>query len=118
MERIEPHEKLPRFGPIELDLESKSVRLTGTNKSESLSQFEYQILWILVRAKGGFVPRSDIESFIYSDIADDKDLPLGNSFDVKLHSLRRKLHNISDGKIIIGNIIRGGYAIAERRRGV
>lgn len=50
---------------------------------------EYQILWLLNSRSGSFVSEDEIIQFLYEDSG--KDIPLGNSIDVRITNLRKKL---------------------------
>ncbi len=102
----------PVFGPIALDLENKTVKSVDTNQAERLSDQEYQILWLLVRSQGAILSKSEIEEFLYEDMSDDKDLPLGNTLDVHLNSLRNKLKTLVGEKISIQNLRNIGWKLS------
>lgn len=82
----------PRFGPIELDLESRSVR--SDSGSEHLTPKEYQILWMLVRAQGGTVSDTEMREFIYDD--PEIGTPHADVTSARLAPLRKKLAHVSD----------------------
>lgn len=41
----------PEYGPVRLDIRDRSLQIRGKNSALLLSDFEYQILWLLVRAR-------------------------------------------------------------------
>jgi DNA-binding response OmpR family regulator len=79
------------FGDVFLDVNSKT--LVGGGVEIALSRYEFSILWLLVRAQGGFVNRDVISYFLYDD--SDEDMPLSNTVEVFLCRLRKKLVEVS-----------------------
>jgi DNA-binding response OmpR family regulator len=86
--------EVPTFGPIYLELASQTVRLKNSTRFERLSDSEYQILWLLVRAKGGLVSRDTMIEFLYGD-DDERDLPLGDTLNVFLNRIKTKLARLT-----------------------
>ena len=97
------------FGPLRLDLESKKA-FVG-NESVKLTNAEYQVLWLLVRANGAIVSSGEIENFLYEDIPEDKDIPLHNTVQVFLSRIRNKLDPLTDGRIKLSTFRGIGYFI-------
>jgi len=106
----------PTFGPIALDLKSKTVRSIDTNKTENLSAQEYQILWLLVRAQGAVLSRSEMEGFLYEDVAEEKDIPLGSgTLNVVLDRIKKKIGAVAGNKIIIENLHNVGWRLSVQQ---
>lgn len=82
--------RLPSFGDILLRL--PSLEIIGPGGSVRLSSYEYRILWLLVRAQGTVITVDEIMYFIYDD--SDKDLPLGNSTQVLISRVRKKIKGV------------------------
>ena len=99
------------FGPISLDLDSKTLRIEGTEIREKLEAQEYQILWLLVRAHGNIISETDIITFLYGDMPDEKDIPLGNTIQVRISDLRGMLEKLTGGTVRIVTHIRTGYSL-------
>ena len=97
----------PVFGSLALDKENQEV-VIGENR-QRLSPFEYQILWILVRAQGRPVTKPEIENFLYENIPDHKDLPLSNSLEVYMTRLRKILKSAGGDDLQISNDKGYGY---------
>jgi DNA-binding response OmpR family regulator len=121
VERVSPEEKIPRLGPLELNLNQRSLTNTETGVSERLSKSEYQVLWLLIRAKGSTVNRAPIEEFLYADRPEDEDWPISNGVDVFIARLRKKLSAVAGEKVVIetrGSVSRApalGWALELRR---
>jgi DNA-binding response OmpR family regulator len=101
------------FGPIRLDLLSQTLQVEGSDSVERLTPYEYQMLWVLVRAQGGIVTKSEISDFTLADFPDDADLPTGNGFEVRLRRIREKLRTLTDGRITIENELRMGLRLVD-----
>ncbi|HEY0010414.1 MAG TPA: winged helix-turn-helix domain-containing protein [Candidatus Paceibacterota bacterium] len=99
----------PTYGPISLDIESKTVSFNGAERTEQLTKSEYQVLWLLVRAQGNSITEGEIFGFLYEDYPDHKDLPLSNTTVVFINKLRHKLQELTDGKVVIQNQHGFGY---------
>jgi len=103
----------PTFGPITLDLESKTVRSINTNKFKNLSAQEYQILWLLVRAQGAVLSRSEMEGFLYEDLAEKENTPSGSgTLDVVLNRIKKKIDAVAGSKIVIENLHNVGWRLS------
>lgn len=100
----------PRFGSIELDLASHSVR--SGDRSERLAPMEYQILWMLVRAQGGIVSEAEIREFVYDD--PEIDAPQGDALSPRLAPLRKKLAKVDD-TIAIESMKGIGYRLVSKQ---
>ncbi len=92
----------PEFGPVWLDMTSKSLQSKGSSERQILTPSEYQTLWLLIRAQGNPISEQDILEFIHDD--EDADIPLGNQVSVFLAHLRKKLHKQTDGAVTIDNM--------------
>jgi DNA-binding response OmpR family regulator len=57
--------------------------------------------------------RSEIEGFLYEDLGENEDLPMGNGLDVQLNTLRNILKDLTAGKMIIENVRDMGWRIKE-----
>ena len=97
----------PTFGPLSLRREDRTIHIE--ENSAKLTSFEYQILWILVRAQGGMVSQSEIERFLYEERPEDEDLPLSNSVQQLVTRIRKKLESLSAGTIGVSSIYKQGY---------
>lgn len=84
------------FGDIELDFQAKEVRNISNNKKVKLTTSEYQILNLFMHAtcSGQAIKNSNIEEYLYADLPDDKDIPLGGTVPVLLTRIRKKLSEI------------------------
>lgn len=102
----------PEFGPIWLDLPSRTLRAAGTDTQEHLTPQEYQLLWLLVRAQGNFVTPSDIASFIHDEDR-SSETQLGSGLDVRLAALRAKLETVSGNRVTIEYTYRFGYFLKQ-----
>jgi DNA-binding response OmpR family regulator len=113
IEKLYPGElREPSYGSINLDLESKT--LSGEKEQNiHLSEKEYQILWLLVRAQGGMISRFEIETFIYEDLPDDKDITLSNTVEVFMFRIRKKLELVTNNAKIT-NIRNIGFRVSNR----
>jgi DNA-binding response OmpR family regulator len=103
----------PTYGTIALDLKSQTVRSLDTGVTKKLGPQEYQILWLLVRAREALLSRSEIEGFLYEDLGENEDLPMGNGLDVQLNTLRNILKDLTAGKMIIENVRNIGWRLKE-----
>lgn len=101
----------PEFGPIRLDLLSKTLQLNGSDRVKKLSDQEYQILWMLVRAQGNIITQSEMEDFLYAERPDSEDLPMGNTVAVQILRIREKLDELTGGKVLINTVLRIGYQL-------
>ena len=90
------------FGPIWLDMTSKSLQSKGSGERQILTPSEYQTLWLLIRAQGNPISEQDILEFIHDDV--DADIPLGNEVSVFLAHLRQKLQKQTQGAVTIENM--------------
>jgi two-component system OmpR family response regulator len=97
------------FGPISLDLNTRTLKVDNSPAQENLSPQQYQILWLLVRAQGAIINEQEIMDFLHEDCPDDKDLPLGNGITVQIARLRKKLDSLTKGDVIIENIENRGW---------
>ncbi len=98
----------------EVFIDSKSKRIVGRTTSLSLSNYEFLILWLIIRGQGNPISQSEITFFVYEEHADnnEKDIPLGNSVDVFIVRVRKKLALVTDRVQIITR--HGfGYAIVK-----
>ena len=102
-------ERPAEYGPIRLDLKSRSLQVIGTDKREVLEPKEYQLLWLLVRAHGHVISESEFIDFVYGDAPDKKDLPLSNSMAVYISRARTKLEELTQGRVTIENNRGLGY---------
>lgn len=96
------------FGPIWLDLNTRSLRVAGSDKSESLDPSEYQILWLLVRANGNRITEQEIMDFIYEE---DKNYPDSNILNQRILRIRKKLEELTGGKVVIDTQRRSGWTL-------
>ncbi len=103
----------PEYGSIRLDISTKSIRLKGSTKSEHLSDSEYQVLWYLVRAQGSLITEGELSTFLYEDIPDNRDIPIGNNVAVFLNRAREKLERLTKNKMTIGSVRGLGYCVEE-----
>jgi DNA-binding response OmpR family regulator len=101
----------PTYGPISLDLKEKKVLAIDSGESQHLTDQEYQVLWMLVRAQGAMLSKIEMEGFLYEDISEEKDLPLTNGLEVILKSLRSKLRTVAGEKISIENLKNIGWRL-------
>ena len=102
-------EKEATFGPLVLDLGSKSLANVKTLETVRLTPKEYQILWMLMR--GALIETGEIEEFLYEDHPENKDLPLSNTVSPTMGNLRKKLDDISGGTITITKRDKRGYKL-------
>lgn len=90
------------YGPFTLDLLGKTLNLDGENIK--LSNMEFSILAILMKSAGRYFSRTMLEQQLYS-----KSEPSGNSIEVHISSLRKKL-----GKDLIKTTRGLGYIIEKQ----
>lgn len=83
----------PQYGDVSLCLVQR--QLVGVGGQKPLTPMEFQIMWLLTRAQGGYVTRDEIMYFLYDD--EERDLPLFNSVEVMVGRIRRKLAAVSEG---------------------
>ncbi len=102
--------RTPTFGPISLDLKTKEVTNTLSGHTEYLTDTEYQVLWLLVRAQGNLIEYSDIVTFLYGD-NESKDIPLSNGYEVFVSRLRSKLEYVAGNALEIENVYGLGYRL-------
>ncbi len=102
-------EKEPTFGPLVLDLGSKSIANFKTLETVGLTPKEYQILWTLMR--GALMETGEIEDFLYEDHPEHADLPLSNTISPTMAILRQKLADISRGTVTITKRDKRGYKL-------
>lgn len=95
------------YGPIWLDLTHKTLRMVGSESTEPIDSYEYQVLWLLIRAQGNRVSEGEMVSFLYDDRKED--IPLSDTIRVYIWRLRKKLLNLTKGKVSIENESSFGY---------
>jgi DNA-binding response OmpR family regulator len=99
---------IPTFGDISLDITTKMVR--GPEGAIRLTDKEYCVLWLLVRARGGYVGVDEIIYFLYDD--SDADIPLANNTQVFVSRARKKIIQTKANVQI--DILRGyGYLLRQ-----
>ena len=81
-----------QYGDVSLCLAQR--QLSGQSEHRQLSPMEFQIMWLLTRAQGGYVSRDEIMYFLYEH--QERDLPLYNTVEVMVGRLRRKLNAVSE----------------------
>jgi DNA-binding response OmpR family regulator len=79
------------FGDIALVLPTK--KLQNQRGYFVLTDREYLLLWLLVRAQGSLITQDEMMYFIYDE--KDKDIPLSNCLEVFLSRLRKKISALS-----------------------
>lgn len=116
----DPHESLlhkleagvqrdPKFGPVILD--SKNFKAKIDEQELKLTKAEFQILWMLVRAQGGYVNEEEILNFLHEQDDENKDLPLSNVTQVQISRLRTKIEHVSKGEVTISVVLKHGYCL-------
>ena len=95
------------YGPIWLDLKSRTLHCAGTDESVQLVPQEYQVLWLLVRAQGNLVSETDIRRFLFDD--DEKEDPMSNVVAKRTQTARAKLKSLTNNKVSIENLESMGY---------
>lgn len=115
--------RYPEFGPARLDIRSHTLQLAGTDKSLPLSPFEYQILWLLLRARGtndAYVSSEEISEFIYQNLPEgslEKILHIENLIAQEICSLRGKIGSFTK-EVFIGRHKPGfGYRLGSLHAG-
>jgi DNA-binding response OmpR family regulator len=99
-----------RFGPVELDLAAREVRVGG--RPVRLGPMEFKLLEYLARNAGVAVSRDQILSEVYgyeADIATDR-------VDLLVRRLRSKLGDHADAGSIISAVPGFGYRLERRSR--
>lgn len=99
----------PEYGPIWLHLPSRSLQMAGTDRYENLTDGEYQILWLLVRAQGRCISSEEILEFMSHNWPEDKDVPISNGVSVLIGRLREKMLRLTQNKINIQTSKGFGY---------
>ena len=106
--------RLSRVDITEIDNYSTNdlfiYRADNPEKIEHLAPKEYQILWMLIGANGGFVTLTRILDFIYDN--DEEDAPLSNVIEVYVSRVRKKIKKITE-RVKIEGRIRFGYRLRE-----
>ena len=91
------------FGRLEIDVASRSVRLSGA--PVDLTSSEFDLLWLLARNAGKVLSRNDILNKLRSLDYDGSD----RSVDCRIYRLRRKLGDLSESAERIKTIRNVGY---------
>jgi len=99
----------PEFGPIWLNIQTKTLHRAGTDKVEKLSDHEYQILWMLIRAQGKNVSVVEMDEFIMESSPETADIPVSNTRETEIYKIRTKLLGLVGNKVKIITNVRGTH---------
>lgn len=98
-----------RFKDIYIHFFAHEKNLRGQLGSTHLTAHECMMLWLLIRGQGCVITRDEMVYFIYDDSEDD--IPLGNSTEVVMARVRKKLAQVSN-RVIIETVRGMGYRLA------
>ena len=107
---IPTQEQQAQFGPIWLTSRTETIEATGRSPIK-LSPQAYQILWLLIRMKGGIVTREEILEFLHEDTLESKDLPVSNGEDVKILEIRNALLELVGRRVELETMRREGFRL-------
>jgi DNA-binding winged helix-turn-helix (wHTH) protein len=106
--------ELGRTGYADILLDSRQKLLKGTVSSVKLTKSEFLALWLIIRAQGSLITKDEITYILYEEFSCDSemDIPLGNSVEVFITRLRRKIVCVTHSAQI--ELLRGyGYKISK-----
>lgn len=98
-------------GPIQLDLNSKSVTVAG--KALELTTKEYNLLEMLALRKGSVLSKETFLNHLYGGI----DEPQAKIIDVMICNLRKKISKITGDDMCIETVWGRGYTLRESDEG-
>ena len=90
----EPKIETPAYN-LELNLTSQEVRYGS--KTQRLTAYEYQVLWLLKRQLDCFVSVKEIIKFLYADDTDGGPIMANDNVAQFIVRLRRKLKKLDSG---------------------
>ena len=102
----------PTFGPLCLDLQNVSLCNSETGLTSRMYPKEYQMLWLLMRANGGWVPTKTLCNFMFDRAAEPPVLQneYRNFYSV-MQRVRMHLVDVSNQRITIHTMREYGYSI-------